>query len=195
MKNTENEVIYAPIEIESEEQMRDLGLKQEDCRTWKIGNSRVLVYLVPANQETRDFLLAELYTRHTQERRKNRCVVPGLRKAWIQCPSENSCSDCPYGYQYVEGGARCLSLEKMLEDGFDSSGWDDTSDTVTNREELRCLYELLNEADPNLVRIVELQAAGFSVAEIADKMGVSQPTVYRALQKIHQLAQDYRENS
>ena len=83
----------------------------------------------------------------------------------------------------------------MLEDGFDYPGWDDTSDTVTNREELRGLYALLNEADPNLVRIVELQAAGYSVAEIAERFSASKATVYRALQKIHRIAQDYRENS
>ena len=187
------EVFYAPLVNESEEQMRDLGIKKEDCRIWTVGTRRIRVCLVPANQETRDFLIAQLQADRTRERRANRCRVPGQRKAWVRCPAEVSCSTCPYGLQDDSKEASVVSLEVLMDSGFDKAGPDCTAEKAEHRDELRELIRRMNEVNPDLVRIVEWQAAGFSAAEIAGKMGVSQPTVYRALQKIHQIAQDYRE--
>ena len=61
MTNSE-EIIYAPIEIESADQLHALGATWEDCKTWKFGHEYIKVLLVPADEEVRDYLVKELKT-------------------------------------------------------------------------------------------------------------------------------------
>ena len=83
MTNSE-EIIYAPIEIESADQLHALGATWEDCHIWKFGPEHVRVLLVPANVETREFLVNELNSRHSRNLRNRRCMIPGKWTAQLQ---------------------------------------------------------------------------------------------------------------
>ena len=110
------EIIYAPIEIESADQLHALGATWEDCQIWKFGPEHVRVLLVPANEETREFLVNELNSRHSRNLRNRRCMIPGKWTAQIQCPSENSCLNCPFGREDDERQSRMMSLDRGCPD-------------------------------------------------------------------------------
>ena len=81
------EIIYAPIEIESADQLHALGATWEDCKTWRIGVTPVKVILVPADQETRDFLIQDLRRKYVNRNRQTRCQVPGKYNRPVTCPA------------------------------------------------------------------------------------------------------------
>ena len=191
---TNNDTIfYAPIEIESAEDLKFFGITRKDCCTWRVGITPVLVYLMPSNEETRDYLVQELKRKYTKRTREYRCQVPGKQKAWITCPESNHCSSCPYGSDGTRRQGRCVSLDALLEEGYDCAAPDFTEERVGNRAELEDLLALLREVNPDYVKIVELLAAGFSVAEIATSLHTNVSSVYRSLKKIRTLAKEYRD--
>lgn len=187
MTNNEN-IIYAPIEIESEEQLRDLGYTWQDCRTWKIGVTPVKVLLVPADEATRDFLYSELLKKYDHVTRRDRCVVPGTRKAWIQCPEKNHCEDCPFGRNAGDRGPVVLSLDVLMGEGFDLISYESVSDIAERQVEMETVMRRLWEANPQFPKIVVQRAEGFTAEEIAQNLGVCRATLYRFLQQIREIA-------
>ena len=183
------EIIYAPIEIESADQLHALGATWDDCKKWKIGNEYITVFLVPSNQETRDFLIAELNSRYSRKYRGSRCILPGKRKAFVQCRTINSCSECPYGRQGDSRVPQILSLEALQSEGFDPAMEDATSIDAENRVELERLFNRLKESDPQYLEVVCLKAAGYTLDEISDKLSIPRTTVHRMLKKIRQIAE------
>ena len=186
------EIIYAPIEIESEDQLHALGATWDDCRTWKIGAFLVTVYLVPANQETRDYLMQELQKKYEHYSRHTRCLVPGRRKSLITCPERNRCCECPYGLSPQDQQSREISLDALLERGFDLDDGDTTSGNALLSLELKELLQVLQKENPDYVEVVRLIAAGYTVPQIAKRLYLSRASVYRALDKIHTIAAAYQ---
>ena len=131
------EIIYAPIEIESADQLRALGATWDDCKTWRIGREHIKVLLVPADVDTRDFLVDELNRRHSRDLRRSRCLVPGKCSGLILCPSQNSCMNCPCGREKGVNQRQELSLDSLMEDGFDSirrrspTAWESRGERIT----------------------------------------------------------------
>ena len=187
MTNSE-EIIYAPIEIESADQLHALGATWEDCKTWKFGHEYIKVLLVPADEEVRDYLVKELNRRHSRDLRSSRCMIPGRRSAYIQCPSENSCLNCPFGREREVCQRQVLSLDSLMEEGFDPAGEDITSKRAEDTIELDRILSCLREEDPRLLDLVYLKAAGYRSQEIADQLGISRRTYVRLEQKIREIA-------
>ena len=187
--NANEEIIYAPIEIESADQLHALGATWEDCKTWKFGCEHIKVLLVPADADTRDFLVGELNRRHTRDLRISRCMVPGKLSGLIRCPSQNSCMNCPYGREKEVKQRRELSLESLMEDGFDPEGMDITSDRAEAAVQLELILTRLREEDPRLLDLVYLKAAGYRSREIADRLEISRRTYVRLEQKIREIAE------
>ncbi len=182
------EIIYAPIEIESADQLHALGATWDDCKTWRIGREHIKVLLVPADVDTRDFLVDELNRRHSRDLRRSRCLVPGKCSGLILCPSQNSCMNCPFGREKGVNQRQELSLDSLMEDGFDSEGPDITSGKAEASVRLELILAKLREADPRLLDIVCLKAAGYHPQEIADRLGISRRTYYRLDETIRGLA-------
>ena len=188
MTNSE-EIIYAPIEIESADQLHALGATWEDCRKWKIGNEYITVFLVPSNLETRDFLVAELNTRYSQKYRASRCILPGKRKAAVRCRTENSCARCPYGKQGDSFVPQILSLDVLLSEGYEPAMEDVTSFDAEKKVDLERILDRLKESDPRYLDIVYLKAAGYTLDEISTKLNIPRTTLHRMLQKIRRIAE------
>ena len=187
-----NEVYYAPIEIESPEQLETLHITWADVRTWHVGPIPVRVYPVPADRETSEYLTAELRAKYYARYESSRCMVPGTRKALIRCPSENKCAACPYG-RFERETSSDLSLDALQEEGFDQPSTEDPNQEVSARMELEEILSRLNAEDPRLVQIIELKSAGYSVEEISARVSISAPAVYRALKKIRTIAESCRD--
>ncbi len=191
MNNNEKEVIYAPIEIESADQLRALGIGWEDCETWLIGLDHVKVYLTPASAEVRDYLMQELRRRHQNRCRETRCMVQGKRGFPIRCPDQNHCEECPYGRNRGDRVYRTVSLDELFGEGFDCPSTENIAEIVENRIVLHDLFDRLMEVDPNYVRIIELLASGLTRAEIGRRLGLSRSVVSYALYRISEIAERY----
>ena len=182
------EIIYAPIEIESADQLHALGATWDDCKTWRIGVTPVKVILVPADQETRDFLIKEMQNKYSKVSRRSRCVVPGKKKSWITCPESNHCTACPYHREGGNGAVETVSLDSLLEDGIEYGGTDVTAEQAEAACELELLIQILSEVSPRYVRLVRLLGAGYTIPEIAVKLDCSPKTVYRLIREIRRVA-------
>ena len=181
------EIIYAPIEIESADQLHALGATWDDCRTWTFGVTPVKVYLVQADEATRDFLVSELERKYTKRFRDVRCMIPGKIKAWIRCPECNKCSACPYGRSADDHEGTTVSLDYLMENGYESATGDVTAEQAENELLLDEILDKLRRLNPAYVDIIQLKAAGYSTTEIASKLGISQPTGSRMLRRIQKL--------
>ena len=182
------EIIYAPIEIESADQLHALGATWDDCKTWRIGVTPVKVILVPANQETRNFLIKEMQDKYSKVSRNRRCVVPGKKKSWITCPESNHCTACPYHREGGNGAVETVSLDSLLENGIEYGGTDVTAEQAETACELDLLIQILSEENPRYVRLVRLLEAGYTVPEIAVRLNCSPKTVYRLIREIRRVA-------
>ena len=182
------EIIYAPIEIESADQLHALGATWEDCRTWTIGVTPVKVYLVPADQATRDFLIKEMQLKYSKVSRQSRCMVPGKKKSWITCPESNHCTACPYHRARGDGAVETVSLDSLMEDGIEYGGTDVTAEQAEAACELDLLIQILSEENPRYVRLVQLLEAGYTVPDIAVKLNRSPKTIYRLIGEIRRVA-------
>ena len=173
LRNNGKEVYAAPIEIEHSEQLVSLGISWRQCRTWLIGNERITVHLTPADEGTYRFLLRELYARHRDNYRQNRCMVPGKTRL-IRCPESNSCSNCPFP------GCRDHRQPNVI-------SWD----AKRQYEELR---ERMVREDPLIAEVFELKEGdGLSVKEIADRLGLTNRQVYYYLKKAMGIGRKYQE--
>lgn len=113
-------------------------------------------------------LLGDLRARHRNGYRHVRCQVPGETKATILCPDTNKCSACPYGRTPEEREANIISWDECVAEGYEPAAADDVMKTVTDLCEYEQIRERLREADPDLVTMVEMKAAGYSVKQIAE---------------------------
>lgn len=182
------EIIYAPIEIESEDQLRALGATWDDCRTWRFGTHPVIVYMVPANQETRDYLIEELQHKYSKTFRKNRCLVPGKQKSWIPCPESNHCQNCPYENRPEDRQRKWISLDQMQEDGYEPGTGDITAERGEAAVLLDQILKRLREKNPAYLSTIRMLADGYSVSEIARVHYRSTQTIYLWLEDIRRIA-------
>ena len=185
------EIIFAPIEIESEEQLRDLGISRKDCSTMKIGFMKIPVYLVPADQDSRDFLVHELRVKYAHKDRQSRCQVPGKIKDWIRCPETNCCVFCPYGKENRQNASRDCSLDELMEEGFDHSDGKCLEDQVEMSVLLENLFTILRSENPLFPKVISLVADGHTLSEVAEILGISRGTVVNYLRRIRTIAADY----
>ena len=188
MTNSE-EIIYAPIEIESAAQLHALGATWEDCKTWRIGVTPVKVVLVPSNQETRDFLIQEMRRKYVNRHRQTRCLVPGRNNRPVTCPERNHCDCCPYGMNADDRNSKVVSLDSLLEDGYEEGSDDTTADPVVSSMYLDDVLRHLREENPVFLDIVYLRADGLTLDEISAKLSIPRTTLHRMLQKIRQIAE------
>ena len=185
LRNNGKEVYAAPIEIEHSEQLVSLGISWRQCRTWLIGNERITVHLTPADEDTYSFLLGELYARHRDSYRQNRCMVPGKTRL-IRCPESNSCSNCPFP------GCRDHRQPNVI-------SWDEVIENEQHREEpvlaelfeAKRQYEELRERmvreDPLIAEVfTRYHTYDYDAPEISAELGIDKRKVYYLKQQTEQ---------
>ena len=188
LRNKGKEVYAAPIEIEHGDQLESLGISWNQCRTWYIGNERITVHLTPDDEDTYRFLLGELYARHRDNYRQNRCMVPGKTRL-IRCPDSNSCANCPFPGYRDQRQPTVISWDDGIES--DSREMAELYEAKVQYEEIR---DRMVREDPLIAEIFEMkEGSGMTVREIADRLGLTTRQIYYYLQKAQDISRKCRE--
>lgn len=185
-------VYAAPILIEHSEQLKTLGITWEQVRTRHIGAEEIKVHLTPAPKEVYDMLLGDLRKKHRDEYRSVRCLVEGKRGGLVRCSDSNSCRNCPYGKTPEDRDANVISWDQCIEEGYEPACSDSTEQRIADLCEYEQIRARLYAADPDLVTMVEMKAAGCSVKEIAAHLHKPAITVYKAFERIARIGNQYR---
>lgn len=205
------EAIYpAPIEISDDPELRktqfeSLGIGWADCKTWYVGSKKILVYLTPANKTTYDLLLGDLRARHREAFRRCRCQIPGKLKPTIPCPECNSCAACPYPQYRDQHKANNLSWEGLIESSFEKNynedyDGDPTEDPKARQTEVRmeldAVCKAIDAKNPLFTKAIVLKEYyGFSVDEIAEKLGTTRRNVYYYIDEAKKIGRKFREEN
>lgn len=183
-------IVYAPIEIENPGQLETLGITWKDVVPFSVGKKVIQVYLAPAPQEVCEYMLRELRKKYKQESRAGRCLVPGERKDYARCKDSHSCSACPYDRERNTERAAFVSLDELLEEGFDQA---DNGRSVDDIVELHELLDHLHSINPDYYRILKLRAEGYTNREVAEILGLEYYSVGHALARIRRIVRAFRE--
>ena len=71
------------------------GLSKSALRTWRVGNRRMTVALVPGTKEVYDGLMSSYSSEFKKKDRDKRCTISDGKGYLIRCPETNKCSECP----------------------------------------------------------------------------------------------------
>jgi transposase-like protein len=183
-------IIYAPIEIENPGQLESLGITWKDVVPLKVANRIIDVYLVPAPEEVSRYMLKELRNKYHQEERVKRCKVQGAGRKLVNCIDSISCMDCPHNKNGVEKTLQLVSLDAILE-----SGWDCESCDSDLQEQLEFgeMLDRIGEASPLCRTVLTQYIAGYTLDEIAAHLGIPRTNVFRVLSKAREIARRYRD--
>jgi RNA polymerase sigma factor (sigma-70 family) len=132
---------------------------------------------IPVTEEVYRAYTQPVWAERKRREREKRCVISNGRGRTKRCTAD--CSQCN---QQRTGSA--LSLDKLLEDGYEAADTIDLSDLVADRLLLEELYAALEELDPDNRRIMELFSIGKSEREIAADMGLSQKAISKRKTKL-----------
>ena len=183
-------IIYAPIEIENPGQLESLGITWKDVVPLKVANRIIDVYLVPAPEEVSRYMLKELRNKYHQEERVKRCKVQGAGRKLVNCIDSISCMDCPHNKNGVEKTLQLVSLDAILE-----SGWDCESRDSGLQEQLEFgeMLDRIGEVSPLCRTVLTDYIAGYTLDEIAAHLGIPRTNVFRVLSKAREIARRYRD--
>ena len=188
------EIYAAPIEIGHKEQLETLSITQQECRTWYIGNEKVIVHLTPADKGTYHFLLDELRTRHRKEYRSRRCQIPGKNKPLIMCPECNRCSECPYPEYRDKHKANSISWDGLIESGYEGEADNCMVEQLQAKLEYDEIHTLMDSENPIIAQVFEMKERdGFSVSEIADRLHIKPRNVYYYLDRAKAIGKKYNK--
>ena len=200
--NSGTEVYAAPVEIEHKEPLETLGITWADCKTWRIGSTKVIVHLTPADKATYDMLLGDLRAKHRDEYRKKRCPIPGKLKPTILCPECNKCSECPYPDYRDKHRANSISWEQMTEDAYEKPETDveaylDPGFKQKEIEmELDAVCKVIDAKNPLYTKaIVMKEYYGLNVDEIAKRLGTTKRNVYFYISEAVKIGKQYKEEN
>ena len=200
LKTTKNEkgetVYYAPIVIKNKADLANYGITWDDCKPLYFGQSdNVTVYYLPTtNKAFVDDQWAKLNTEHSRSYRSVRCEVPGKRKKMIMCPDKNKCIACPYGRKPEERKANVISLDGLIETGYEVQIEDKELAARLAWMEFEKVKVWMDAKDPNIAcAIVLKEMQGYEVSEIAGKLGISERQVYYCLQQAKAIGKKYKE--
>ena len=192
------ETLYdAPIEIKDKADMNHYGITIEDCRYLHLGSSqRLLVYFFKTTN--RAFAEAQweyINNVHSRGYSSTRCMVPGQRKAFVRCRDTNKCSECPYGRTLETKQASLVSLDDLVESGYEPEAADSVEQQAVAKMEYAEIRARMDAEDPRIARVLEAKVLlGDTVTKIAADLGVSEPRVYQLLRRAKEIGREYRMN-
>lgn len=191
------ETLYeAPIVIKDKADMINYDITTEDCSYLYVGGSqKILVYFFKTTN--RAFAKAQwehINTMHSSGYYSTRCMVPGQRKAFIRCKDTNKCSKCPYGRTPDTKQAAIISLDGLVEDGYEPETCDLVEQQAIAKVEYAAIRARMDEEDPRIAKAIEAkELMGDSVSKIAADLGVSEPRVYQLLKRAKAIGKEYRD--
>lgn len=188
----------APIEIVDDADMKHYGITKEDCRYLRFNGSqklRVFFYKTPS-RELAEYQWETINNQHSSAYFASRCMVPGKRKAFVRCRDTNKCSACPYGVTPETRQAAVVSLDGLIESGWDPTPVESVEHTVLAKIEREEIRARMRAEDWRIAEAYEARTfLGDSVKTIATELGLSEPRVYQMLSRAKQIVKEYREEN
>ena len=187
-------IYYAPIIINSKEDLDNYNITWADTRTLHFGNSgSVTIYPFPTTDKALyDFFRKSLNNEHSDAYRATRCQVPGKRGRLVRCDTRNKCSECPYGIDPADKLANAVSLDGLYEVGWEPVGAvDTTAEKALAAVEYAEKRALMNREDKRLAQILEdYEEVGLSIAELQDKYSLSRRRVFQLIARAKEIGQE-----
>ena len=191
------ETLYdAPIEIKDRADMENYGINVEECKYLHLGSSqRILVYFYKTtNRAFAEYQWEHINNMHSSGYYSTRCMVPGQRKVFIRCKDTNKCSACPYGRTPDTKQAAIISLDGLVEDGYEPETCGFVEQQAMAKMEYAELRARMDAEDPRIARAFEAkELLGDSVTRIAADFGISEPRVYQLIARAKAIGKDFSE--
>ena len=189
-------ILYdAPFEVEEISNLQDFNATPADIVTLTYnGTDRVkVIFYKTDNLELAQYQWSYLDEKHNQRMRDSRCMVPG-RKGMVICNKKNNCHRCPYGRKIEEKQRNTISWDRLISAGYEPAMNEPIETQVIRRIELKELQARMDTEDKRLWQALWLKEIyGDSVQEIADNLNISEPMVYKLIQRAKEVAKAYRK--
>ena len=178
--------------------MKHYGITKADCRYLRFNGSqkmRVYFFKTPS-REFAEYQWETINNQHSSAYFASRCMVPGKRKAFVRCRDTNKCSACPYGVTPETRQAAVVSLDGLIESGWDPTPVESVEHTVLAKIEREEIRALMCAEDWRIAEAYEARTfLGDPVKTIAAELGLSEPRVYQMLSRAKQIVKEYREDN
>ena len=189
---------HCPMEIESKADLDNYGITRNDCRTIDFGGTdpRIVYFYRTTNRALAEFQWRSLNRDHSAKVATTRCMIPGIRKTLIRCPTTNACAHCPFGRKVADKQLNIISWDKMVEDACEAEDKDDVKDIPTEETGdfnllLDAIQETLDREDERLMKALKMkELLGFPVQEIAAQLNCSQPRVYQLVKQAKEMIRE-----
>lgn len=195
---SDGEILYdCPVQIKDKADLANYGISWEDCKTLNFnGSEKMTVYFLHVKSRSfAEYQWSYLDSQHSRGFASTRCMVPGKQKAFIKCPTTNSCSRCPYGRKPEDKEAPVISWDGLVETGYDPGASGNMEEQVHAKMEYAALSALMDNEDHRIRAAFEMKEYGYKVAEIARKLNVSEPRVYQLIARAKAIGKQYRQNN
>ena len=177
---------YVPVMIESG-MIQEWGLDPGFITTRYIGNRNHLVYMQLWTDEEAKWYIQDLKNEQHWEDRSGRCVITSPKTGKpILCPEERSCTGCPFNGAMKQEQGSTLSLEQMLDMGYEPETHASIEDDFIAEELKLEILATLSSRDRKLTDIFERLVAGMAPKEIGEELGISRSTLYDDIEKIRE---------
>ena len=114
-------------------------------------------------------------------------MIPGRRKAYIKCPTTNSCATCKF--KDVRQ-APVISWDEQIATGYEPVAVAPVDEQVHAKMEYQDIKALMDAEDTRISRAFEMKELyGMKVDEIAQELKVSKPRIYQFISRARAIAQ------
>ena len=174
-------------------------MDKNNVRTWTKAGRKFMVAFYPVPTADEKIAMSQLNSQLNEflgEKRDARCLIPqpdGTKKV---CPKKNGdnrckCVDCPYNGKYEREDESHVSLETLYEE-YDMEVADnsDVEEIVILADSLASLLEQLEAKEPRYAKILTLVAAGYTSAEIIEKIELAKSRGYQEINNAMKLAKE-----
>lgn len=193
------ELLYdAPILIRDQEDMKNYGITDADCRYLHFGTSQKMrvFFFKTTNRAFAEYQWEYINNLHSSSFFATRCMVPGKRKAYVKCKDTNKCSACPYGRTPETKEAAVVSWDGLIDAGYDPAAAESVEGQIITKATYEELRERMDAEDPRIAQAFEAKELfGDSVKEIAKALQVSEPRVYQLIARAKAIGKEYKKES
>ena len=186
----------APIVIQNQDDMKNYGITDKDCRYLHFGTSQKMrvYFFKTTNRAFAEYQWEYINNLHSNSYFSTRCMVPGRRKAYVKCKDTNKCSACPYGRTPDIKQAAEVSWDGMIDTGFEPAATDSVEGQVIAKATYEELREYMDVEDPRIAQAFEAkELLGASVKQIAKELGISEPRVYQLIARAKAIGKEYQK--
>ena len=184
-------IYYAPIIIRDKADLDNYNIHWSDCRTLHFGPSdSVTIYPFPTEDKALyDLFRKELNNEHSDAYRATRCQVPGKRGKLVRC--QHKCSECPFGIDPVDKQPNRVSLDGLVEVGWELGTGDTTAEKALAAVEYAEIRARMDSEDERIAPLFEDRILGnLEIEELMDKYGLSRRRVFQLLKRAKEIGQE-----